>query len=168
MWSAGKMSRDDHGSQGFSLIELIVVLVIVSLLTALATPSLTKTLQRMELKTASKKISAILRYCRSESVNKNQVTLASFDTEAHVLSIFSVELGEKKSTLERSYPFPQEVEVGKFDVGKTLMETSHPSFEFYPNGGSNGGSAVIRRERGGAFLIQVDFLTGTVRVEDAK
>jgi type II secretion system protein H len=168
MWSAGKMSHDDHGSRGFSLIELIVVLVIVSLLTALATPSLTKTLQRMELKTASKKISAILRFCRSESVNKNRITLASFDTEAHLVSILSAELGEEKSTLERSYPIPQDVEVGKIEVGKTLMETSHPSFEFYPNGGSNGGSAVIRREQGGAFFIQVDFLTGAVKLEDAK
>ena len=168
MWSAGKMSHHDQRSHGFSLIELIVVLVIVSLLTALATPSLTKTLQRMELKTAAKKISAILRYCRSESVNKNQITLASFDTEAHLLSILSAELGEEKSTLERSYPIPQEVEVGKIEVGKTLIETSHPSFEFYPNGGSNGGSAVIRREQGGAFFIQVDFLTGSVKVEDAK
>jgi len=162
------MSHEGHGSRGFSLIELIVVLVIVSLLTALATPSLTKTLQRMELKTASKKISAILRYCRSESVNKNQITLASFDTEAHLLSILSAELGDEKSTLQRSYPIPQEVEVGKIEVGKTLIETSHPSFEFYPNGGSNGGSAVIRREQGGAFFIQVDFLTGAVKVEDAK
>ena len=168
MWSVGKMSRDDHGSNGFSLIELIVVLVIVSLLTALATPSLTKTLQRMELKTAAKKISAVLRFCRSESVNKNQITLASFDTEAHLLSILSAELGDEKSTLQRSYPIPQEVEVGKIEVGKTLIETSHPSFEFYPNGGSNGGSAVIRREQGGAFSIQVDFLTGSVKVEDAK
>jgi len=168
MWSAGKMSHEGHVSHGFSLIELIVVLVIVSLLTALATPSLTKTFQRMELKTASKKISAILRYCRSESVNKNQITLASFDTEAHLLSILSAELGDEKSTLQRSYPIPQEVEVGKIEVGKTLIETSHPSFEFYPNGGSNGGSAVIRREQGGAFFIQVDFLTGAVKVEDAK
>jgi len=168
MWSVGKMSHDDHGSHGFSLIELIVVLVIVSLLTALATPSLTKTLQRMELKTAAKKISAVLRFCRSESVNKNQITLASFDTEAHLLSILSAELGDEKSTLQRSYPIPQEVEVGKIEVGKTLIETSHPSFEFYPNGGSNGGSAVIRREQGGAFSIQVDFLTGSVKVEDAK
>ena len=168
MWSAGKMSHDDHGSHGFSLIELIVVLVIVSLLTALATPSLTKTLQRMELKTAAKKISAILRFCRSESVNKNQVTLASFDTGAHLLSVHSAELGEEQSTLQRSFPFPQEIEVGKFEVGKTLMETSLPTFEFYPNGGSNGGSAVIRREQGGAFSIQVDFLTGAVKLEDAK
>lgn len=168
MWLAGKMSHDDDGSHGFSLLELIVVLVIISLLTALATPSLTKTLQRMELKTASKKISAILRYCRSESVNKNQVTLASFDTEAHLVSILSAEPGEEQSTPKRSYPIPQEVEIGQLEVGKTLMETSHPSFEFYPNGGSNGGSAVIRREQGGAFLIQVDFLTGSVKVEDAK
>lgn len=153
---------------GFSLIELIAVLVIISLFTALAIPSLSKTFHRMELRSASKKISAVLRFCRSEAVNRNRIILASFDNEAHLLSVLSADLGEEKPVPERSYPFPPEVSIDQLEVGKTLIEAAIPSFEFYPNGGSNGGSAVIRREPGGAFSIRVDFLTGAVTVEEAR
>ncbi len=155
-------------SRGFSLIELIIVLVIMSLLSMLVAPRLTKSLQALEVRSASKKISGILRYCRSESVNRSRIYLVSFDTTSRLLSVQSAQEGEEKVTLERSYPLPEEIQIEKFDVGKTLLESSFPTFEFYPNGGSNGGTALIRRVESRAYTLLVDSLTGTVKVEEAK
>ena len=155
-------------SRGFSLIEMIIVIVIISLLAMLVTPRLTKSLQHLEVRSASKKISAILRTCRSESVNRSRIYSVSFDTTSRLLSVQSTEEGEEKPAVERSYPFPEEVQIEKIDVGKTLLESSVPAFEFYPNGGSNGGTALVRRVEGRAYTILVDSLTGTVKVEEAK
>ena len=156
------------GSRGFSLIEMIIVIVILSLLVMFVTPRLTKSLQHLEVRSASKKISAILRTCRSESVNRGRIYSMSFDTTSRLLSVQSMEEGEEKPAVERSYPFPEEVQIEKIDVGKTLLESSLPAFEFYPNGGSNGGTALVRRVESRAYSILVDSLTGTVKVEEAK
>ncbi len=155
-------------SRGFSLIELVVVLVIISLLTALATPTLTRTIRRQEIRGVSKRISAILRYCRSESVNKSRIYLASIDPSANTLTVQSAEEGEEKLTLQKAYSLPEEVKFGKIEVGKTLFDMPQPTFEFYPNGGSNGGTALIRRGETGGYSIEVDFLTGAVKLEETK
>ena len=155
-------------SKGFSLIELVVVLVLLGLLTALVTPAFVRTFRRLEAKTTSKKISAILRYCRSESVNKNRLYLASFDARANLLSVLYAPVGEESPTAERSYTLPIDMKIEKVDVGKTLLDVSLPSFEFYPNGGSNGGTALVRRGQEEGYSIHVDFLTGSVRMEEAE
>jgi general secretion pathway protein H len=155
-------------TRGFSLLELIIVLLIISLLALLVTPRLTKTVSNMEVKSAAKKISAILRYCRSDAVNKNRIVQVNFDTESHLISVMSAEEGEEKPIQRNSYLLPGAIRVEKVETGKTVLENTLPSFEFYPNGGANGGTAVVRGGEGRAYTLQVDFLTGGVRVESTK
>ncbi len=59
--------------RGFSLIELIIVLVILGLSLSLVTPSLSRFSKAVELKAAAKKISGILRYYRSEAIQQGKV-----------------------------------------------------------------------------------------------
>jgi type II secretion system protein H len=155
-------------SRGFSLLELIVVLVIISLLTLLVTPRLTRTMSHMEVRSVAKKISAILRYCRSSAVNKNKIYQVNFDSESNLVSVQSAEEGDDKLIVQNSYPLPKDIRMEKVETGKTQFENSSPAFEFYPNGGANGGTAVVRGDAGPAYAIQVDFLTGLVKVEAAK
>jgi general secretion pathway protein H len=145
-----------NGSRGFSLLELVIVLIIISLLALLVTPRLTKTISHMEVKSAAKKISAILRYCRSDAINKN------------LISVMSADEGEENPIMRNSYLLPKVIRMEKIEAGKTILENALPSFEFYPNGGANGGTAVVRGGEGRAYTLQVDFLTGGVKVESAK
>ena len=70
--------------------------------------------------------------------------------------------------MEQSYPLPEGIRMERIDVGKTLLDLALPSFEFYPNGGSNGGSALVRGGQGRGYSMGVDFLTGAVTVEEAQ
>jgi prepilin-type N-terminal cleavage/methylation domain-containing protein len=155
-------------SSGFSLIELIIVLIIVGFLILLVTPTLTKSLHHMELKSAVKRTSAILRMCRSDAVNKRKVYLVDFDTESNLVGVLSADKGEDKPKAEKSYPLPREIQMEKIDVGKTLFDVSLPTFEFYLNGGSNGGTATFRGRDGGGYSIEVDGLTGTVKIRGVE
>jgi general secretion pathway protein H len=157
-----------NGSRGFSLLELVIVLLIISLLALLVTPRLTKTISHMEVKSAAKKISAILRYCRSDAINKNRIVQVNFDTESNLISVMSADEGEENPIMRNSYLLPKVIRMEKIEAGKTILENALPSFEFYPNGGANGGTAVVRGGEGRAYTLQVDFLTGGVKVESAK
>ena len=66
--------------RGFSLIEIAVVLVLLSLCIALVAPNLSRFSASVELKSAAKKIAAILRYCRSEAINKGKIYQVVFDS----------------------------------------------------------------------------------------
>lgn len=155
-------------TRGFSLLELVIVLLIISLLALLVTPRLTKTISHMEVKSAAKRISAILRYCRSDAINKNKIVQVNFDTKSNLITVLSADEGEESPSMRNSYLLPSSIRMEKIEAGQTFFENALPSFEFYPNGGANGGTAVVRGGEGRSYTLQVDFLTGGVRVESTK
>ena len=81
-------------NKGFSLMELMVVLIILALSVALVTSSLSNLSRTIELKAAAKKVSGILRYYRSEAVNKGLVYQVLFDPELRAILVQSVSITE--------------------------------------------------------------------------
>jgi general secretion pathway protein H len=159
--------------KGFSLLELIVVLTILALSVSLVTSSMSNLSKTIELKAAAKKVSGILRYYRSEAVNKGSVYQVLFDSELRAVKVQSVSLtvsadekkeGEGAKTL---YGLPEGVQMKDLDFTSPEYPCDFPAIEFYPNGGSNGGSVLLNSPERKGYRIKVDFLTGTVEVEKA-
>ena len=161
-------------NRGFSLIELMIVLILISLSISLVTPSLSRFSKNIELKTATKKISAILRYYRNEAVHRGKVQQVLFDSNAREVRIRAVaeEAGAgDEETPSRSeapkYPLPTGIQIKEIKIPAPQYPTEVPTIEFYPNGGSNGGSIVLDNEGNKGYKIDVHFLTGIVRIGDA-
>ncbi|MCP4714396.1 MAG: prepilin-type N-terminal cleavage/methylation domain-containing protein [Deltaproteobacteria bacterium] len=68
-------------SRGFSLIELMIVLVIMGLMLAFVGPRVAKSLGGLGIKTAAKKIAGTLRYAKGRAVNTGSLYTVIFDTE---------------------------------------------------------------------------------------
>ena len=160
--------------KGFSLIELIIVLILFGLSISLVTPSLSRLSKTMELKGAVKKVTAILHYFRSEAVNKGKVYQVLFDTNSKEVRVQSPELVERKEEDEKrefrpkTYFVPGGIMMKEIQVASPQYPMEVPSIEFYPNGGSNGGSLVLDTEGRKGYKIKVHFLTGMVEVERAE
>lgn len=92
---------------GYSLLELIIVLILISLSAALVTPSLSRFSKTIELKAAAKKVSGILRYCRSEAVNKGLIYQVIFNPELREVKVQSIELNEEKKEGDKKKKFPK-------------------------------------------------------------
>ncbi len=162
--------------RGFSLLELIVVLTILVLSVSLVTSSMSGFSRTIELKAAAKKISGILRYYRSEAVNKGSVYQVLFDSELRVVKVQTVSLtepaeeegadekkgGEVAKTL---YGLPEGVQMKELDFTSPEYPCDFPAIEFYPNGGSNGGSVLLNSPERKGYRIKIHFLTGAVEVE---
>ena len=163
-------------AKGFSLMELVIVLTILALSAALVTSSMSNLSRTIELKSAAKKVSGILRYYRSEAINKGSVYQVLFDPESRAVKVQSVSLlepadeteadkkkeGEAPKTL---YGLPEGVQMKELDFPSPEYPCDLPAVEFYPNGSSNGGSVLFDSQDRKGYRIKVDFLTGMVNIE---
>ena len=159
--------------RGFSFIEIIVVLVLLSLAVALVAPSLSRFSRSVKLKAAAKKVSAILRYYRSEAVNQGKVYQIFFDPDLRVVKVQLMESTEEKAEDEqnkgkappKAYFLPDGVYIKEVDVDSPQYPSDLPTIEFYPNGGSNGGTILLDSQDLKGYKIKVHFLTGSVAIE---
>ncbi len=162
-------------NRGFSLIELVIVLILVSLSLALVAPSFSRVAKRIELKGTAQRISGILRYFRSESIAQGKVYQVLFDLNLREIRIESLESGEEnegggkpdQSMARRSYLLPEGLLIREIDIPSPGNVSDVPAIEFYPNGGTNGGSILLEaRDQKGGYRIKVHFLTGIVQIEE--
>ena len=161
-------------SRGFSLIELLVVLILLSLSFALVAPSLSRFSRTVELKGAAQKISAILRNCRSEAVNKGKVYQVLFNSQSREVRVHSMDPSEEKGeekegpVPEKTYLLPEGIQMKEDPATSSLSATELSPIEFYPNGGSNGGAILLDSPDRLGYKIQVHFLTGMVDIKRAR
>jgi len=164
--------------KGFTLLELLVVLVIISLMSVLVVPQLTGSLAKTNLQTASKKISASLRYARSRAASEKITYVAVFDFEKNRLSIMTDQKAQTGETIEEdlgdgkesvtgstSYDLPDRVKLEKAVSGMDEIDSGHFQITFFPAGSSSGGDVILTNDRGKRYKISVDFITGIVRLE---
>ena len=173
-------------NRGFTFIEVMVVLILISLSVLLVTPSLSRFSKTAELKGAAKKISAILRHCRSQAANQGKVYQALFDLDlkqVHVQSIKEKEEdeeargGERDETKDgmmdaakaepkpKTYTLPRGVDIKEVRAGTPEYPSDYGVIEFYPNGGSNGGTIRLDSPDRKGYRIKVHSLTGIVEIE---
>jgi general secretion pathway protein H len=158
--------------RGFSLLELVIVLVFLGLFTALMAPSFSRFSKSVELKATVKKVAAILRYYRSEAISKGKVHQVFFDSNLMVVKAQSIEAEDQSemdkneaATAPKSYSIPAGVQMKELNIESTQYPSDLPAIEFYPNGGSNGGDILLDTQSQKGFRIKVNFLTGAVVIE---
>jgi general secretion pathway protein H len=148
----------EHGFQrtastGFSLFELLIVLVISTFVVALASTVIGKSLARAEGKGLARRLAADLRFARSQAITSGEGQPITFDREGRG---YSTSNPAQEVSLPDDWHFlnPEAIPTG----GKW-------SVVFYPDGSSSGGEIRIGRARN-LFSITVDPLLGEVRVEE--
>ena len=159
---------------GFSLFELLVVMLIIGLMSALVMPRMAATLPGVQLKSSARAVAASLRYARSKAVYESTPYIALFDNTQKLLAVESIEnaidvteLNSFREILNRSdlqsvYEFPSGIEF-------SFLNHDDPDLFpvlFFPRGDSTGGKIVLQNLRRKQYTITVDTITG--RVEIAK
>ncbi len=179
------VSKPTVGSRGFTLFELIVVLLIIGIMMALVSPRLLGSLTKVNLKTSAQKISSSLRYARSQAVSEQAIYHAVFDFEKKGLFINAekpqdneenyfkaefesaetddTEAGENRT---ESYFLPEDVKFEKAMTTNDEIDSGLFDIVFYPAGNSSGGSVVLIDEKERRFQISVDFITGIVNLTE--
>lgn len=140
--------------RGFTLVELLVVLVIASLVLALVGTSISRSIGGAEMRTAARKLAASLRYTRTRAIITKSEKVFMVDTEEANYT------APGRPTVE----LPEGMNVLLTTARSELTSEKVGGIRFYPDGGSTGGSVQIEaNER--LYTINVAWLTGEASVE---
>lgn len=110
-------------NRGFTLVEVIVVMVMLGIMLAIALPSMTSWRETARVREVAQDILGGLRHARSMAVTENQTVIATLDLANHQLTYNGVVKG-----------FPSNI-VLEADVDTDLSDNSDPvSTTFQPHG----------------------------------
>ncbi len=141
-------------NRGFTLIELILGMLILSLVFSLATPLFDKVFQANQLEADAQKLAWFLRACRQESVYLHKAQTVLFYTNGAKYKI----LGGTQHSLSPGIEF----------VGTTTFVTrvaGLPACIFLPTGApSSGGTVTLKNKHNAKKYVIVNPVAGRVRV----
>ena len=141
-------------NRGFTLVEIMVVLVIVALMMALVGSSISRNISGAEMRTAAGKVAASMRYTRTQAILTKTEQVFLVDTEK--LTYQAAEREAKE--------LPEGMKVELNTARSELTSETVGGIRFYPDGGSTGGN--VRLEANGRiYRVNVAWLTGEASVE---
>ncbi|MCC6767379.1 MAG: prepilin-type N-terminal cleavage/methylation domain-containing protein [Deltaproteobacteria bacterium] len=143
---------------GFSLFELIVVLMIVAIASGLAAPGIQSGWRAREVRSGTRSLAAVMRGLRERAVRRGVEQELVIDADGQTYRW----TGDQQATL------PGGAAVTGIRGGWRDQDGG-ARVVFYPNGGSSGIALVVGQQDGDSlsFAIRVDSLLGTVVIQDA-
>ena len=148
------------GQHGFTLLEILIVLVIGVLLVALVPPLLSSMSGATELRGAARQLAAGLRNARNEAVTRQQEAVLTLDLERRRFGV----TGDP-----REIALPESVALKLYTAQSELLDSATGGIRFFPDGSSTGGAITVSGPKL-AYRVNVDWLTGTVAIveQDAQ
>lgn len=143
-----------QGQRGFTLVELIVVLVIASMVLALVGTSISRSIEGAEIRTAARKMAASMRYTRTRAILDKQEQVFLVDTENRVYT------APKRTAVE----LPEGMNIELMTARSELTSETVGGIRFYPDGGSTGGYVKLEGN-GRVYRINVAWLTGEASLQ---
>ena len=168
-----------HYRRGFTLLELLVVMAIIAVVTALVVPRVGNSLSNLELKASARSVAASLRYANTRAMTVKKPYLAVIDPAKNVLVVSPLgpqgnEEGDEEgpapeekpqSLRPRLYRLPDGVRFETREMETQGVEEGRLVIYFWGNGTSSGGSFVLANKGGRRYLLTVDIVTSQVKIE---
>jgi len=150
-------------SKGFTLIEIIVVMLIISIAGSMVFMNLGKGADKREIKAFVEKMVSVCKQAGVTALASDapvSFVISPMDRQCWI-SVETPELESKKAK-KSVFAIPGEILI----EAKGLTETKNGFYEiiFYPDGSSSGGDIAIRKGDTFAFFCRIDLLTGIVSV----
>ena len=144
---------------GFTLVEMMMVLLVIAIGSALVIPLVEGGFEAREVRRAARQIASTMHFCRGEAVALGKPQEMVIDAGEN--SIHTTAWGRWATLTDRAVI--EEIRGGNV-MGEGVVQIL-----FFPNGSTSGAEVVLaarRDRREHRLLIALDALVGTVKVGD--
>ena len=141
--------------RGFTLVEMLVVLMLASLMLLLVPPLFSGSVARVSLGSQAEKMQVSLRRARSQAIASARAVPWILDVNEHVYQI---------GTEGKTYELDDNIEIAFTTARSEIQEDGKAAIRFYPDGGATGGEIKLQREQL-TKTISIDWLTGRIHAE---
>ncbi len=146
------------GSQGFTLLELLVVLMLIGVSSLLVLPAMDRRLGQLEVRRSAVKLAAVARNLRSKAVFEGSLQRLILDPYSNSYRVSEGQIVRLSSGVRIS------AIAGGAPLGEGMTQ-----FYFFPNGRIVGGEIGISSQEGGAsYITRFDPLSGRIAVAKEK
>jgi general secretion pathway protein H len=143
--------------QGFTLVEMLVVLAIMALTVAISLPYAARSNDARNLRAATELLAARLRQAQMRAVLSNEEFTLSIDLDKASI----IDDGSHSIT-----PLPPGISI-KITTAENEIIQERASFRFFPDGGATGGEIVLGSGQN-IEKIAINWLTGAIVVIKAS
>ena len=145
-------------ARGFTLLELVLVLLLAGLLAALVAPSVSRTLESSRLRGGAAQLRATFSAARAMSTSAGKERSVVVDIEAGEYGVVG-EVGRRV--------LPDGISIRSIRVGGAIVDGGRASggspvarVRFFPDGSAEEAELVLSSTGGGTATVAVDPLTG--------
>jgi prepilin-type N-terminal cleavage/methylation domain-containing protein len=144
---------------GFTLLELVIVVLIMGLTLAVSYPALSRGSASIHLRGVGRDILSTFRYAREKAITEQRGIQLVASREKQNL-ILSDEFGEGN----RIYALPGDVSIQRLSLAGRVIIEGPLVIRFSPNGSSDDAEILVQSNSGAALRIVSDPITGGAKI----
>ncbi|MBM3790349.1 MAG: prepilin-type N-terminal cleavage/methylation domain-containing protein [Acidobacteria bacterium] len=148
-----------HGHGGFTLLELALVMLIMSLAVAVTYPNLARGTAAFHLRATARDIMNTMRYAREKAITEQKTILVSADSEKQQVLLMEFPDGQA-----RVYSLPEGVKIVRTWMYGQEALPGPLMVRFLPNGSSEAAEILLQADSGSQARVVTDPLAGGARV----
>jgi general secretion pathway protein H len=139
---------------GFTLIEMVCVIAIISIFAAIIVPALPRGTSRPRIEAFALEVASLLKADRNAAVRRQVEVASVVDAPSRLV---------RSGAGGRLVRLPADVDVRSTLAARCAGRAAGSTVNFFPSGMSCGGSIILSRQ-GSGYEVRVNWLTGGVEI----